>query len=393
MGMNILYVGAFSTQTLLKQYPDKGLDTYKTSEFFIRGFRGLKDVNLSVVTAPDLGSYPRFPKILIPRIEEDGIKSVGLWNISGIKQLMIIHRLYREACRVINANEGKTYVIIPYMVAHYVRIARKLKQRYGNRVIICQIIPDIFFPKKKLFSLRYWANKYAEKMAADSDCFVLFTMAMANYLGLDEMRCMVMESLIDDKTYNYAQESSVKRNVVTQVAYTGALGKPNGVAKLISMMQKMKRNDFELLITGRGALAEQFEKEATRDKRIRFMGTVPKEDVFKYQSSADVLINPRSDNDAPTVTKYMFPSKLMEYMLTGNAVLTCKMSGIPEDYYNFVYVADDDTPEGLADALNKVLDLSAEEKNEKGQKARNYILTNKTIPVQTRKIVDFLKKF
>ena len=389
--MNILYIGNFSPNSLLAIYPDLGLDTYKTSEFLIRGFRQIDEVYLRVITAPNVGSYPKFSQKIIKReITEDGTISVGFYNYPVIKQLMITKALYNEACKIIEASEGKTYVIIPYVVLHYVRVARKLKKRLGNKVIICQIVPDIFFPKK---CLHRKVNARAEMLAAKSDVFVFFTKAMAEYYNVPEKRYIVMESVIDGSTY---KNVSSNKNIVDgklKVVYTGALGIPNGVAKLIEMMRFLNRDDFELVVTGRGTLAEEFSKASNEDSRIRFMGTVPKQDVFKYQSQADVLINPRSDKDAPLVTRYMFPSKLMEYMLTGNVALTCRMEGIPEEYYNYVYVSQLDSPEGLADALNKVLDLSSEERNEKGQKAREYILTNKTIPVQTRRIVDFLKKF
>lgn len=386
--MNILYIGQFSPKSLLDKCPDKGLDTYKTSEFLIRGFRQIDKVNLKVITAPDVGSYPKFPQIFFEReISEDGTISIGFINYPGIKQLMITNALFKEACKIIEANETKTYVIIPYVVLHYVRIARKLKTKYGNKVAICQTVPDIFFPKKWLHRK---VNAWAETLAAKADAFVFFTKAMADYFNVSDERYIVMESVIDGSTYKNAKTKRGEGGIL-KVVYTGGLGIHNGVAKLMEMMPLMGRDDFELVVTGRGALAEKFSEAAKSDHRIKFLGTVSKQEVFNYQSQADVLINPRSDNDAPVVTKYMFPSKLMEYMLTGNVALTCRMSGIPEDYYNYVYVTDDDTAAGLAFTLNKILDTSPEERCQKGNDARQYILNNKTIDVQTGRIIEMLQ--
>ena len=111
------------------------------------------------------------------------------------------------------------------------------------------------------------------------------------------------------------------------------------------------------------------------------------------QSKADILINPRSDKDSPHLTRYMFPSKLMEYMLTGHPAIICRMSGIPEDYYQYVFVAEEGTPESLALLLDKVLDMSDDERLKFGVSARSYILNNKTITVQAKRIVDFIKQF
>lgn len=44
--------------------------------------------------------------------------------------------------------------------------------------------------------------------------------------------------------------------------------------------------------------------------------------------NADVLVNPRQNDDE--YTKYSFPSKNIEYLMTGNAVMAYMLDGIPE---------------------------------------------------------------
>ena len=313
-------------------------------------------------------------------------------NIVGLKQLFIVRNLFKEAKRIIKHNDDKTFVIIPYMVYHHVRVAYLLKKQFGNRVIICQTIPDIFHYDSK-FSPGFWMNRYAEKKAAKSDAFILFTRQMADYLHIANDRHIVMESVIDGEAYKGQNKEKINDNDKIHVLYTGSLSNEHGVMKLVEMMRLMSRDDFELWITGRGALMDNLTKAAEEDNRIRFFGTVAKEEVFRLQSIADILINPRSDGDSPELTQYLFPSKVMEYMLTGNPAMICRMSGIPEEYYNYVYLVENSTPEGIAGCLNEVLNKSPEERFQKGQSARKFILDNKTIFVQTRRIVEFLKCF
>lgn len=391
--MNILYIGAFSIKSIVNRYPNIALDKYKTSEFLIKGFRQLEDIHIDVITAPDVPSYPKLPMSFKREIDIDNkITSVGFTNIKGIKQFSIVRNIYKEACRIISQNSEKTYVIISYMVYHHVRAVRKIKKRFGDKVVICQIIPDIFFPPKKK-SVRYWMNKYAERNAVKSDVFILFTKAMSEYLGITNGKFMIMESVIDGDIYNTIQNQSKNSNNKLHVLYTGTLSNVHGIMKLVEMMPLVKRDDFELWITGKGPLSEKLTEAAEHDSRIRFFGTVAKEKVFELQNQADILINPRSDKDSPNLTRYMFPSKLMEYMLTGNPAITCRMSGIPEDYYQYVFVAEEGTAESLASQLNKVLDMTYEERKTIGLSARNFILDNKTIPVQSKRIVDFIKQF
>ena len=361
--MNILYFGAFCPSSLLKDHPRSGLDTYRVCEFFIQGFRSINDLNLNVISAINVCEYPKFPKFNFNRcVDESGIIYIGFINISIVKQLMQVINGYRDACRIIKRNmDSTTYVIFPFVAFHFALLSRLLKLRFRNQIIVCNMVPDIFFPKQKVKQL---LNKRSENWVSKGDAFVLFTKDMAMHLDIQEAKSLVMEGIIMDfiqsfKSTNQAKEERHKLRVV----YTGALRQTYGVEKLIDMMRILKRDDFELYVSGWPGRMEKCLKEAAnRDTRIHFLGTIPKEEVFNLQSDADVLINPRSDNDAPKVTKYIFPSKLLEYMITGNVTLTCRMKGIPDEYYNYVYIAEDDTPTGLANALDKILNLSVEER-------------------------------
>ena len=391
--MNILYIGAFSIESIINRYPNLGLDRYKTSQFLIKGFKEIKYVNLDIITAPDVPSYPKLPMRFKKEFDADNkVTSVGFKNIKGIKQFSIVRNLYKEACKIICQNDDKTYVIIPYMVFHHVCVARKLKKKFGDKVVVCQTIPDIFFASKKL-SAWYWMNRYAQRNAVKSEAFVLFTKAMADYLNIPEEKYIVMESIIDGDIYNTISNVSKDSSDKLHVLYTGSLSSVHGVMKLVEMMKLIKRDDFELWITGMGPLSDKLKEAADKDSRIKFFGTVTKDKVFELQSKSDVLVNPRSDDDSPELTRYMFPSKIMEYMLTGKPVVICRMSGIPEDYYQYVFVAEEGTAESLALLLNKVLDMSNDERLKFGESARSYILNNKTISVQAKRIVDFIKQF
>lgn len=391
--MNILYIGAFSIESIINRYPNLGLDRYKTSQFLIKGFKEIKYVNLDIITAPDVPSYPKLPRKFKKEIDTDNKTiSVCFTNIKYVKQFSIIHNLYKEACKIIKRNCEKTYVIISYMVFHHVCVARLLKKKFRDKVIICQIIPDIFYTKKKT-SAFYWNNKYTENNAKKSDAFILFTKAMSDYLSVPNDKFIVMESVIDANIYYLSSNITNEDNDKLHVLYTGSLRKEHGIMKLLDMMNHIRRNDFELWITGMGPLSDKIKEAADKDSRIKFFGTVTKDKVFELQSKSDVLVNPRSDDDSPELTRYMFPSKIMEYMLTGKPVVICRMSGIPEDYYQYVFVAEEGTAESLALLLNKVLDMSIDERLKFGESARSYILNNKTIPVQAKRIVDFIKQF
>jgi len=90
--------------------------------------------------------------------------------------------------------------------------------------------------------------------------------------------------------------------------------------------------------------------------------------------------------------KYSFPSKTMEYMASGTPVLTTVLPGMPKEYHPYVFLLEDETADGIADMLTKVLAHSDEELFQKGNEARTFVLEQKNNVIQARKILEMLGK-
>lgn len=102
-----------------------------------------------------------------------------------------------------------------------------------------------------------------------------------------------------------------------------------------------------------------------------------------------LLIKPRPTDEE--YTKYLFPSKNMEYMVSGTPVLTTKLPGMPKEYNDYVYLIEDETVEGLATTFENLLSKPKEELYAKGLKAKNFVLQEKNNVVQARKTIDMLR--
>ena len=59
--------------------------------------------------------------------------------------------------------------------------------------------------------------------------------------------------------------------------------------------------------------------------------------------------------DLPEYTKNSFPSKNMEYMVSRTPIMTTKLPGMPEKYDPYVYFIEDESPDGIANVLRKVI--------------------------------------
>jgi glycosyltransferase involved in cell wall biosynthesis len=108
------------------------------------------------------------------------------------------------------------------------------------------------------------------------------------------------------------------------------------------------------------------------------------------ERQATLLVNPRSTKEE--FTKYSFPSKTIEYMLSGTPVLTTRLQGIPEEYFKYVFSAEDNDVSLLTDAINNALSHTDAELAQMGLGAREYIVKNKNSVAQAKRILEFIKE-
>ena len=104
----------------------------------------------------------------------------------------------------------------------------------------------------------------------------------------------------------------------------------------------------------------------------------------------DLLVNPRPSS--AEFCKYSFPSKTMDYMASGVPVLMTRLPGLPSDYRERVFFIEDESPEGVAAALERVLSQSDEALLAFGDEARRFVLSEKNHLAQTARLLDFFEK-
>ena len=89
---------------------------------------------------------------------------------------------------------------------------------------------------------------------------------------------------------------------------------------------------------------------------------------------------------------YSFPSKMIEYMLSGTPVLTTKLPGIPEAYYDYCYTVEHRESAQLALQIDFLLKQGHEKRDALGKQAQGFVVAEKNYWIQAQKIVDFLKQ-
>jgi hypothetical protein len=77
-------------------------------------------------------------------------------------------------------------------------------------------------------------------------------------------------------------------------------------------------------------------------------------------------------------------------MAAGRTVLSTKLPGIPDEYYNYIFTTDHD-PLSISRALDKLAEKDISELSRLGELSRNFVVNEKSIDIQAKRIINFLQ--
>lgn len=172
------------------------------------------------------------------------------------------------------------------------------------------------------------------------------------------------------------------------VLYAGGLTEDNGIEILLESFLKQEKLNIELWLCGDGPLKNLVTECALKCSKIKYYGVLSNDAVQKLEQKARLLIAPRfSTND---MTKYSFPSKTIEYMCSGTPTIITRLKGIPEEYFQYTYVLENETADGIYNLLQSIFLENEQTVREKGLAAREFVLKNKNYLVQSNRIISFI---
>lgn len=218
--------------------------------------------------------------------------------------------------------------------------------------------------------------------------YVFLTEYMNELLNRKNKNYIVLEGHSDINMMS--MENNLSNKYPTKVClYAGSIKKIYGIERLVKAFIQADIPDSELHIYGSGDYQDQLLDVSKEYPNIKYFGTKANEYVVQEEIRASLLINPRPTNEE--YTKYSFPSKNIEYMSTGTALLTTNLPGMPKEYHEYIYLIEDESIAGLINTLRDILSMPVEELHLKGQSAKRFIVENKNNVVQAKKILEMLK--
>ncbi len=218
--------------------------------------------------------------------------------------------------------------------------------------------------------------------------YVLLTRAMNEYIQNPGKPYVVLEGHCDI-SMEEMEPSLDKKSPVRQVFYAGGVSRQYGLGDLTEGFLLADLPNTRLEIYGPGDYVPELQQIAKKDPRVFYGGMLLNSQIVEKEQQAALLVNPRPTN--AEFVKYSFPSKTMEYMASGTPLLTTRLPGMPGEYYPYVDFILAESPQGIADALKRVLSQSNEELFRKGQAAREFVLKQKNNVVQAEKLLKMLE--
>jgi glycosyltransferase involved in cell wall biosynthesis len=350
---------------------------YKLEERYVAGLRQA-GVTVDVIGSAAVSSFPRNRHWFLPSknwsTQNDVRWVLPSFNIPLLKMPM---RMLLAVGALISRLRGRsrgTAICVyaahsPWLVAAL--IASRL---FGVQFFV--IIPDLpryMRLEKKQNPLVRWVRALDARLidtlvVRSSGVSVVTKNMVSDTPAWTNLRYFVIEGLSRPPVRS---ESPVAVRARPYFMYAGLLSRSNGVQSLIEAFRST-RIDADLLLCGRGELEEFIAGQAREDARVVYGGFLDQATLADLQSRALAQVLIRDPSDA--YTRYSFPSKLIEYMAGGVPVLTTRLPGIPEEYFQYLTAVDGPDPASVVRALETFMAQSQSELKERAAAGRNFIL-------------------
>lgn len=266
------------------------------------------------------------------------------------------------------------------IIATSALLAARLRKR--RCVGIVMDLPDMFHNGRKFYTaLGNWIIRHCTD-------YIVLTQATNDYINPQGKPYVLLEGQ-SDITMQEKEPSLAEKHSPRVVLYAGGVSREYGLDTLTEGFLQADIQNAQLHIYGPGDYVEELQEISRKDSRVFYGGMLLNTEIVEKERQATLLVNPRP-TDAEFV-KYSFPSKTMEYMSTGTPLLTTVLPGMPREYHPYVYLLEEETVDGMARKLRKVMGQPEKALFQKGLAAREFILNEKNNVVQAKKILDMLE--
>jgi len=239
-------------------------------------------------------------------------------------------------------------------------------------------------------------NKLFLEAVNKVDCFGIMTNALLEHfkkLAKPEAKFLHLPMTVDMSRFENVQREERYGN--PYIAFTGCLDRQkDGVDILIEAFVKVadKYPSLDLVLAGFTTYDTpdilKLVSEHHLDNRIKYIGTLKGDEIPSFVCNAKVLALSRPDSHQ---ARGGFPTKLGEYLASGNPVCVTRVGEIPNYLEDNVsaFISSPGDVDSFADALDRAL-RDSEKANEVGRNGRRIAERYFCVDLQTERLVAFL---
>ena len=328
--------------------------------------------------------------------DENGISFLypSFLNGSLTRPVSVFFSVYKSLKKSIKKYNRNETILVTDPLNPYISIAARMVARF-NGIKTMAIVTDLpmlatnMKQNKESFHRRFLRNmveRLSDYEAKRYNSYIFLTETMNEVVNHKGLPYIVIEGTAIGFNNSHTRKIEASNRVFV---YAGGVYEKYGVKRLVDAFCKANIKNVELHIYGSGNLVDYIKEASKKYTNVKYCGCVLNSELQQIEKDADLLINPRFSDEE--YTKYSFPSKILEYLSSGTAVLSTRLAGIPMEYDPYMFWIEDEREESMIQTL---VDLSTTPKEvliSKGKAGQDYVLTCKNNVVQGNRISDFAK--
>ena len=395
--MNLIFLSGFFSDRIKRDITKNSIGAMQNAadvlqKNYIDGFIDNID-NIKIINVPFIGGYPNsYNKILFkPSVKNEkyngvNVENISFLNIKGIKNIFRLIQSFLAIRKVKKSFPCGTINIVCYSMHMPFLISCYLSSLFSKDIkyyIIVPDLPEFMLERKGLRDKIYkMVNKISYYIVNRSDGVSVITDNMIERFS-DKLKTVTIEGIITEKKCKYSENID---ELGKYILYSGTLDRRYGIRDLLESYIDSGVNDVKLVICGDGDDRNYLLEKSRDNTNIVYLGQVEREKVRFLQKYAFILVNPRSNEGE--FTKYSFPSKTIEYMMSGRPLMMYKLDGMPSDYNNLFYEIE--SKESFSSLIRYVSTRSESELNSFGVDVKNYMVNNKSPKAQVKKMLSII---
>lgn len=392
----IAYVGSM--------VPDR--DEFKTSAYsiagnifqrdFLRALEGKGAQDLAAYSLIAMASFPRDRRLAVlgrPAEMWPGltVHLLGFLNFGVLKTLTLGIGGFSDLLRWGLAKQDRPRrVVFCYNLtappAAFIRLACRL-----TRTPLVGILQDINVPGEMVSNslLRRIEFAWQRRLIPKLDGLVVANEAMVEDFAPGRPYVLMAGGVPED----FLQRFSTRRRCGDEglrMAFAGRLTQLNGLDMIVGAFERCSDAPWTLEIAGDGPLRRLVEEAALRDPRIHYHGILGRDDVIDlYQRSNLLLCLRRTDQ---RMSRYVFPSKLVECLATGIPVLSTPVGHAAREFGPFLSILEEESDEALASRFAELAREPAEGRERRAWEGRDHIRAKRTWPAYMEQLEAYLRE-